>query len=105
MDITAKNFNEFINAEYLTAVDFWAPWCGYCIKLAPVLEAAVSEYGEKITLGKFNCDADEENDLAMSLGIMSIPAVFFYKKGEKVGSFAGFKDKTEIKKIIDGFIG
>ena len=104
MDINAKTFNEFIGKPEITAVDFWAPWCGYCLKLAPVLEAAVEEYNGKIILAKFNCDGDEENDLAMSQGIMSIPAVHFFKDGKKIGGFFGFKSKDEVKKIIDKLI-
>ena len=75
-------------------VDFWAPWCGPCRMLAPILEEVESEMGSEVTFAKVN--VDENQDLAQSFQIMSIPAMVIFKGGKAVDSMVGLMPKDRI---------
>jgi putative thioredoxin len=87
----------------LVLVDFWAPWCGPCKQLAPILERLVAATGGKATLVKMNIDADPE--IADQLGIKSIPAVVAFQRGRPVDGFVGALPESQIKGFLERLVG
>lgn len=79
--ITKENFDEVSNSNLPVVIDFWATWCGPCKALAPVIDELAEEYAGRVTIGKYNCD--EENDFCSEEGIRSLPTILFFKNGEK----------------------
>ena len=76
-------------------IDFWASWCGPCQRLAPELEKLASEHNNLI-IGKIDVDDQNNVDLALQLGVNSIPALFFYKNGKLVKRLTGYMTKDEL---------
>jgi putative thioredoxin len=105
-DVTSASFK----ADVLTAstklpvlVDFWAPWCGPCKQLGPVLEKAVADAGGKVTLVKMNID--EHPQIAGQLGIQSIPAVIAFDRGQPVDGFVGALPDSQVRAFIERLVG
>ena len=97
--LTADNFKtEVIESDIPVLVDFWAPWCGPCKMLGPVISQIAEEYDGKVKVGKVN--VDDEGDLAMEYGVQNIPAVFYFKGGEVVDQALGFKPKAFFEDMI-----
>ena len=81
-------------------VDFWATWCGPCVKLAPELEELAAEHDE-IIVGKINIEDAENQALAIQLGINSIPALFFYRDGKLAKQLVGYMKKDALAKQLE----
>ena len=97
--LTKANFEaEVLKSDKPVLVDFWAPWCGPCRMLAPVLAEVAAEKGDKIKVGKVN--VDENPELAAQYGITGIPAVLLFKNGQVAGTSVGFKPKPELEAFI-----
>lgn len=79
---TDSNVNEVIASGKPVVIDFWATWCGPCMRLAPVIDELAEEFGEAVVIGKYN--VDEETELSGQYRIMSIPTILFFKNGEQV---------------------
>jgi len=95
IEVTQSNFREVvIDADKPVIVDFWAEWCGPCKKLSPVLDELSEELGDSVTVAKVN--VDEERTLGAMFQVMSIPAVMFFKDGEKVDEFIGVRPRSHI---------
>lgn len=92
--ITNENFEGYRNGELPLVVDMWAPWCGPCRMLGPVISELAEDYDGKIVVGK--CDVDENEDVAMEFGIRNIPTVLFFKGGQLVDRFVGAASKSTL---------
>jgi thioredoxin 1 len=100
LHLTSSDFKEQItDYEGVALVDFWAPWCGPCQMVGPVLEEVEKEMGEKIKVAKVN--VDEEGALGQEYQIMSIPAVFVFKNGEVVERLIGAMPKDSYTEAVN----
>ena len=89
-ELNSSNFDSTI-ANGVTVVDFWAPWCGPCRMVAPIIEELSSEYSGRANVGKVN--TDENQDIAIRFGIRSIPTIMFFKDGQQVDMVIGAVSK------------
>tara|TARA_B100000809_G_scaffold260554_1_gene307709 strand:+ start:949 stop:1269 length:321 start_codon:yes stop_codon:yes gene_type:complete len=94
IEVTDDTFESTIADNKLVLVDFWAPWCGPCRMVAPVLDEIAGEHGEKVTIAKVN--TDENQVVASKHGIMSIPTMMLFKDGEKIDQMVGALPKPQI---------
>ena len=101
VELTASNFDEVVS-KGVTLVDFWAPWCGPCRMIAPIIEQLAEEYEGKATIAKVN--TDEEQELAIRYGIRSIPTLLFFKDGEVVDYMIGAAGKDVIAAKLDNIL-
>jgi thioredoxin 1 len=85
---------DVLEAKGSVLVDFWAPWCGYCTKLSPVLDEVAGELGEKIKVVKIN--VDENRAIAQKYGVMSLPTMLVFKNGEPGEKLMGFMPKANL---------
>ena len=94
IEVTGDTFESTIADNKLVLVDFWAPWCGPCRMVAPVLDEIAGEHGDKVTIAKVN--TDENQVVASKHGIMSIPTMMLFKNGEKIDQMVGALPKPQI---------
>lgn len=101
--LTDNNFAAELAKHSLILVDFWAPWCGPCRMVGPIIEQLAAEYAGKVAFGKVNVD---ENQLVPSrFGIMSIPTMMVFKDGKAVQSIIGACPKSQIESKFKPFMG
>ncbi len=95
LKITKGNFEKEVkNSDIPVLLDFWAPWCGPCRMLGPIVEEIAKEYDGKIKVGKIN--VDEETALASAFNIASIPTLMVVKNGAVTNMAVGYRDKADI---------
>ncbi|MGH4120614.1 thioredoxin [Clostridium sp.] len=98
-EVNDKNFKEEItNSDSIVVVDFWAPWCGPCKMLSPVIEELAKEMGKEVKFAKIN--VDESPMTSSKYRIASIPTVMVFSKDKVKDTMVGFRPKADIKKII-----
>lgn len=105
-DTTTKTFREDVLTESVkqpVLVDFWAPWCGPCKQLQPIIEKVVKAAGGKVKLVKMNID--ENPEIAGQLGIQSIPAVIAFQRGQPVDGFMGALPESQVKGFVERLVG
>ena len=99
MNITKNNFEqEVLHSDKPVLIDFWAPWCGPCRMLSPVISEIAEEYGDKIKVCKVN--VDDEGELAASFNVMSIPTLVVVKNGKVTNSAVGVRPKAQIVEMM-----
>ena len=95
-------FDKALASGQLMMVDFWASWCGPCKMAAPIIESVSNEYEGRAIVGKVN--TDDEQELAMRYGIMSIPTVLFFKDGREVERKVGVMSGDSYKAVLDRYL-
>ena len=98
MHFTSETFEQAIAGAMPVLVDFWAPWCGPCRMIAPVIEEVASEFDDRAVVGKI--DVDEEPGLAQRFGVMSIPTLIVLKDGKVVEQAVGARGKADVTAMI-----
>jgi thioredoxin 1 len=100
LTVDEKTFQkEVLEANKPVLVDFWATWCGPCKMIAPIVEQVADEYSDKIKVAKV--DVDQNQAVARTFGVMSIPTLILFKGGKQVERLVGYKPKAELVKAID----
>ena len=92
--ITNENFESYRNGELPLVVDLWAPWCGPCRMVGPVISELAADYDGRILVGK--SDVDENDDVAIEFGVRNIPTILFFKGGKLVDKFVGAATKATL---------
>jgi thioredoxin 1 len=100
VEIQEAKFDEMVLKSKIPAlVDFWAPWCGPCRMVAPVVDELAGEYDGKVAFYKLN--VDDNPKIASQYGVMSIPTLIVFKDGQPASTIVGFRPKPELKKNLD----
>ncbi len=100
MEFNKSNFDkEVVKSDVPVLVDFWAPWCGPCKMIGPIIEELATEFDGKAKVGKVN--VDDNQDLAGTFGIRGIPTVMLFKDGKVLNQFVGLKSKEELTTALN----
>ncbi len=98
-EITDSNIKDVLAAGKPVVIDFWAPWCGPCKMMLPIVDELAEEFGDKLIVGKLN--VDENDETCSTYGIMNIPTMLFFKNGELVNRHVGASRKADLQKLFE----
>ena len=102
LEITDSNIKDFLAEGKPLVVDFWAPWCGPCKMMLPIVDELAAEFDGQVQIGKLN--VDENPDTCEEYGIMNIPTMLFFKNGELVNRHIGACRKGDLQELINGLL-
>lgn len=102
LEITDSNYKEILAEGKPVVIDFWAPWCGPCKMVGPIIDELAGEYEGKALIGK--CDVDDNDDVASEFGIRNIPTVLFFKDGQLVDKQVGSAPKATYAAKIEALL-
>lgn len=98
-ELNEAQFNDFVKQSGIVLVDCWAPWCGPCRRMGPIIEELAADLAGKVAVAKLN--TDENQKVAYEFGINAIPTLLFFKDGEQKEPLVGLRPKEEIIAYID----
>ena len=102
LQITDSNFKEILAQGKPVVMDFWAPWCGPCKMVSPIIDELAEAYEGRVIIGK--CDVDENNDVSLEFGFRNIPTVLFFKDGVQVDKQVGSAPKPQYVAKIEALL-
>jgi len=102
IELTNDNFDNFLKKKEFVIVDFWAPWCMPCRMVSPIIENLSKKYEGKISFGKLN--VDQQQDIAVKFGIMSIPTIIIFQNGKEVDRIIGAMPEEMFEERIKGVL-
>ena len=102
LEITDSNIKDLLAEGKPLVVDFWAPWCGPCKMMLPIVDELAAEFNGQVLIGKLN--VDENPDTCEEYGIMNIPTMLFFKNGELVNRHIGACRKGDLQELINGLL-
>jgi thioredoxin 1 len=102
IEVTNSNYEQLLAEGKPLVIDFWAPWCGPCRMVAPIIEELAGEYEGKVNIGK--CNVDDNGDVSDAYGIRNIPTVLFFKEGKLVDKQVGSTTKAAYTAKIEALL-
>ena len=101
-EVNAATFDSLLTEELPVLIDFWAPWCGPCRTLSPIVDELADDLAGKIKVAK--CNVDDNQDIAMKYGVMSIPTLVMLKGGEEVHRMVGASPKPKLMQEVERYL-